>query len=550
MSYNAQHTSDSGPFRALSKHEKYFLNGGDLYFLIEHVHFRVHRYFFERESPFFQSRLCTPASPGAARQGSTEGTAIVLDDLRSDDFAKFLWVFYNPKYSLYKTTPADWKIILRLAHLWQFQEVKNLVVRELEKLELGDVDRIATYHRYDVDRRLLIPRYAALCEREEPLTLHEGMELGLETTLMIARAREYARGPSKDNGPRSPTAAGMEVNEMHSLIQTLFDIRPLEESEKNVGEPAPDIAGGLVSPRPRRAQKPTLPPLVPVAPMVKPTDKPKPTEPKPTAPAPQEEQRPTAPAPLVEALPTGPPSVPAQEQKKTHSKEPKPTAWATGSPVGTPVSTVKQTTSSEAVPPQQAVVAEEQTKTKTKTVEQQSVVAPVDSSEPATPMEETSAGSGAKLLGLGSRLKGLMGGGDANEKKKKSPAQKAADREARAAAARKEAEEKAAAAKKEAEEKAAKAAEERKKAAEEKDAAEKKAAEDRLAKEAEEKAKKEKEGAATAKPADASADKPPVPEKDLPVAPLVDVTSTTTTTASAGASGGSGKTKVTDNTKK
>lgn len=164
--------------------------------------------------------------------------------------------------------------------------------------------------------------------------------------------------------------------------------------------------------------------------------------------------------------------------------------------------------------------------------------------ETPTPVEpETPAGSSVKQ-GFGSLWKGLVSGGDAKPVKKTAK-EKAAEKDA----ARREAEAKVAAAKKEAEERAAKAAEERKKAAEEKDAAEKKAAEDRLAKEAEEKAKKEKEGAAAAKPADAGADKPPVPEKDLPVAPLVDITSTTTTTASAGASGGSGKPKVADNTK-
>lgn len=38
----------------------------------------------------------TPASPGASRQGSTDSSAIVLENVRSVDFAKFLWVFYNP----------------------------------------------------------------------------------------------------------------------------------------------------------------------------------------------------------------------------------------------------------------------------------------------------------------------------------------------------------------------------------------------------------------------------------------------------------------------
>ncbi|KAH0585703.1 hypothetical protein H2248_008915 [Termitomyces sp. 'cryptogamus'] len=222
---STHHRSNSDTFRALSRHDTYYLPGGDLFFLSEHIHFRVHRYFFERESPFFQRQLQVPASPGAVPRGSTEGTAIILEE-HPDDFAKFLWVFYNPRYSLYTTSVDDWKVILQLAHKWQFAEVKNLVVRELEKLDMSDVDRIATYQDHEVDKNYLIPRYAALCEREQPLTLEEGVQLGMATTLMIARAREYARSNPSADGSRSPTTAGIREEEMHSLVRLLFDIRP------------------------------------------------------------------------------------------------------------------------------------------------------------------------------------------------------------------------------------------------------------------------------------------------------------------------------------
>ncbi|KAG6816665.1 hypothetical protein H0H87_004025 [Tephrocybe sp. NHM501043] len=245
--------SNSDTFRALTKHEKYFINGGDLFFLAEHVNFRVHRYFFERESPYFQRQLQVPASPGAVQPGSSEGRAIILEE-PAEDFAKFLWVFYNPRYSLYKSSVEDWKVILRLAHQWQFAEVKKLVVRELEKLQFPDVERIATYQNHEVDRNLLIPRYAALTEREQPLSLAEGMQLGLETTLMIARAREYARANPAADGTRSPTSAVVREDEMQSLVRLLFDIKPSppvnpedQEDVTDSGAGAGTLPGGLVT---------------------------------------------------------------------------------------------------------------------------------------------------------------------------------------------------------------------------------------------------------------------------------------------------------------
>ena len=128
------------------------------------------------------------------------------------------------KYSIYNASVEDWTVILRLAHKWSFHEVKDLAVRELERLDSPDIDRIVAYHDCEVDRNLLIPRYAALCHRERPLELEEGMRLGLETTLMIARAREFARGSLTPSGARSPTAASLARDEMITLIRELFGI--------------------------------------------------------------------------------------------------------------------------------------------------------------------------------------------------------------------------------------------------------------------------------------------------------------------------------------
>ncbi|KAF9466285.1 hypothetical protein BDZ94DRAFT_1158248 [Collybia nuda] len=246
MAHHSNGSASGFSFSQITRHEEYHINGGDLFFLVEHVQFRVHRYFFERESVVFRKQLMTPASPGASRQGTSESSAIILEDVRSSDFAKFLWVFYNPKYSLYNTSTDDWTIILDLAHRWEFPEVQNLVVRELEKLDLSDVTRVSVYHKYGVDRNLLLPRYAALCEREEPLSLREGMLLGMETTLNIARAREYARANRTPSGARSPGIAGLERDEMRSLVREMFNVKPLDNTGDQ-DESTSTPSGGLVT---------------------------------------------------------------------------------------------------------------------------------------------------------------------------------------------------------------------------------------------------------------------------------------------------------------
>ena len=211
-------------------HKKYYIPGGDLFIVVEKILFRVDSYFFQRESDVF-AKLITPVSPGAQSQGSDASTAIILDELSAEDFAKFLWVFYNPLYSLYDAAVEDWEVILTLSDRWSFPEVKNLAIRELEKKTMPDVKRIKLYQKHNVDRNYLIPSYIALCEREEPLTVEEGLDLGITTVTQIVTTREQIRRtrasylPIGTKGPLTPTIHG---SDLHEVIRQLFNIAPPE----------------------------------------------------------------------------------------------------------------------------------------------------------------------------------------------------------------------------------------------------------------------------------------------------------------------------------
>lgn len=59
--------------------------------------FRVHSYFFTRESKHWKDELVGPISPGDGplKKGQDEKNAILIDGEKPEDFARFLWVFYN-----------------------------------------------------------------------------------------------------------------------------------------------------------------------------------------------------------------------------------------------------------------------------------------------------------------------------------------------------------------------------------------------------------------------------------------------------------------------
>ncbi|CAL1711779.1 unnamed protein product [Somion occarium] len=218
----------------VKRHPQYYLQGGDIHFLVEHFLFRVHRYFFERESAVFREKLATPAAAGQPPKGSSDTNPYPLEDVRADDFSRFLWVFYNPKYSLYDADLDDWSVILKLAFDWRFSEVKKLACRELEKISIEPVTKIKLYQDYELDRKLLIPSYLFLTQREEPLTLHEGRQLGLETALLIATARECARGKPSVNGTHSPSAAKIPNEDLEDIIRRVFGL--------SGGPPSPSLS--------------------------------------------------------------------------------------------------------------------------------------------------------------------------------------------------------------------------------------------------------------------------------------------------------------------
>ena len=60
---------------------------------------------------------------------------LILHDVEVIELEQFLWVFYNPRLSIYENSIINWNYIIRLAVLWGFDEVHALAAREIHKLE-------------------------------------------------------------------------------------------------------------------------------------------------------------------------------------------------------------------------------------------------------------------------------------------------------------------------------------------------------------------------------------------------------------------------------
>ncbi|KIY46009.1 hypothetical protein FISHEDRAFT_47808 [Fistulina hepatica ATCC 64428] len=236
MDYDSDDFSDT---HQVTRHPEYYLNGGDLFLLARTKMFRVHRYFFTRDSDIFRARLGQPASPGYEPPGHSESSALLLNDIEPEDLARFLWVFYNPKYSLYVASAEDWEAILRLAHNWHFHEVKALAVRELQLIPLPPVERIALYQTYDIDQKFIVPLIAEVCARDALLTPEETQRLDIKTAYVIWSGREMLRAHASSEGCMSPMPPDVEEGEIHDTVRQL-----LHQSRATLGMPRGSISAG------------------------------------------------------------------------------------------------------------------------------------------------------------------------------------------------------------------------------------------------------------------------------------------------------------------
>ncbi|KAG2117606.1 hypothetical protein DEU56DRAFT_865995 [Suillus clintonianus] len=211
-------SSQNGVSR-VNHHPDYYIKDGNITFLVEDTLFRVHRYYFDRESQYFVREFAK--SP---QEGTSDSSAFRLNNVTTADFAKLLWVWYCPIYRRERKPKDHWLVILDLSTTWEFPEMKKLAVDELQMLDIEPVEKITTYDRYHIDKSLLLPAYKLLCKRAGRLSTEEGEQLKMHTVLGIQEARERAIRSAAEGGCRSPTSADADDGELEKILNDIFSL--------------------------------------------------------------------------------------------------------------------------------------------------------------------------------------------------------------------------------------------------------------------------------------------------------------------------------------
>ncbi|KAI0654482.1 hypothetical protein C8Q70DRAFT_521812 [Cubamyces menziesii] len=133
-------------------------------------------------------------NPGdAPAEGRSDEHPVPLPDVKADDFARFLSLFYPSNVIDGDLSTFDeWTSVLRISHRYEFDEYCKLAVQRLETLATP-IDRILLAREYDIPN-WLENAYYDLCVREDSLTYDEGVRLGMADVILIAELRQRIRG--------------------------------------------------------------------------------------------------------------------------------------------------------------------------------------------------------------------------------------------------------------------------------------------------------------------------------------------------------------------
>ncbi|KAK0226379.1 hypothetical protein IW262DRAFT_762540 [Armillaria fumosa] len=112
----------------VKKHEVYFIEGQDVYFSVGDCMFRVRQAFFEGESTNFRWTFGGLTSPGKEPRDSSPDTTFRWSDITTEDFARFLWIFYRQKPSTHDASTDVW-VSICIACKWSFPDVKALAIK-------------------------------------------------------------------------------------------------------------------------------------------------------------------------------------------------------------------------------------------------------------------------------------------------------------------------------------------------------------------------------------------------------------------------------------
>lgn len=121
----------------------------------------------------------------------------------------YVYVSVHSMFDDCGVTLPQWIDILSISTRYVCDKLRARAIKEIHdhRPRIDPVEKIALAVEYNVPD-WLAPSYAAVCQRALPINRMEGYKLGLETTILLARAREAVRQDHVAREQRQAQGAG------------------------------------------------------------------------------------------------------------------------------------------------------------------------------------------------------------------------------------------------------------------------------------------------------------------------------------------------------
>jgi len=215
---------------SFTQHHKYFFKDGNVTFLVDGFLYRVHQYFFSRDSTYFSTRFARLEVRGY----EVSSTIVSLGNVECKDFEAFLSVLYPENFDEHDLSYEQWRSVLHLSALWGFDSLRSLALKSIDPPTA--YDRLLLARTYSVDH-WITSALTALCKRAAPLSLDEAREMTVEDLVLVATVREHIR-----NGTIQFGVSSSEISRRVEAMQagTLGPAVDEEASPKSLASEVPE----------------------------------------------------------------------------------------------------------------------------------------------------------------------------------------------------------------------------------------------------------------------------------------------------------------------
>jgi hypothetical protein len=140
------------------------------------------------------------------------------------------------------TSPLSfWTLLLSISTRFEMNRVRSRAITEINIFHprIDPVDQVVLAVRHSVPE-WLPQAYAAICKRAKPIEIDDARKLGLETTVLLAKAREGVRNLQKPRvHAHIPQDANVPTERCRAPVQDTLEQVPYNmDSEWNIAAPS------------------------------------------------------------------------------------------------------------------------------------------------------------------------------------------------------------------------------------------------------------------------------------------------------------------------